>query len=218
MKDIPMFVTENGVASLSFQQIPYTGFAHITIHSSQAFEAFVGECVGFCRAVGAERILACGHDSLNAFPIYTKILRMQMDLQEERGSDCLFPVTEKTLDRWIEIYNTGMKNVPNATILSKRMGLEYVEKGAAYFVHNDGGLLGIGIIEDDVVQAIVSCKKGAGERVMKCLFNAISGDVVKVDVAENNLPAMNLYGRMGFIPISVVKIWHDVTKNIFDVK
>jgi len=79
-------------------------------------------------------------------------------------------------------------------------------------------LLGIGAVEDDTVLAIVSCVKGAGERIMMTLCSAVNGDTVRVEVAENNIPAMRLYERMGFVPTSILKIWYDVTNNICDVK
>ena len=211
MKDIPAFATENGVAALSLQQIPHTGIAHITIHSTQCFNEFLQECVGFCRAVGAQQILACGHKGLLKFPVYTQILRMQSPVLENNNEDCLFPVTDRTLDRWIDIYNAGMKKVSNALILSKRMGTSLLQKGTAYFVHSDGELLGIGMAEGNRVEAIVSCKKGMGERVLKALCGAICGDTVTVEVADNNRPAMSRYRRLGFVTTNVVKVWHDVT-------
>jgi ribosomal protein S18 acetylase RimI-like enzyme len=218
MKDIPMFSTDNGVASLSLQQIPYTGFAHITIHSTVAFEAFLQECVGFCRAAGADTILASGHSNLECYPIYTKLLRMQMPTPNDNGHACLFPLTEDTLDTWMDIYNGRMKSVPNAVIMSKQKAKEFLKKGVAYFVHDNGELLGIGVIEDDEVRVIVSCKKGEGETVMRTLCSAIYADTVKVDVAENNIPAVKLYCRMGFVVTALIKTWYDVSKNFSNVK
>lgn len=218
MKDIPVFATENGVASLSLQQIPYTGFAHISIQSTLNFDAFLRECVGFCRVVGAERILACGHMELQQHPIYTRVLAMQMPTLDDEDQACIFPVTEKSFNEWLDIYNSAMKNVPNAVILSKQMARSLVEKGLAYFVHDNGEVLGIGVVEGNTVQAVVSRKKGAGERVVKSLCGAVRGDTVKVEVAENNQSAMRLYERMGFVATGVLRTWHDVTKNISDVK
>ncbi len=214
MKDIPAFTTENGVASLSLQQIPYTGIAHIKIHSSAALPAFLNDCVGFCCAVGAKQVLACGHSDLEQYPIYTRILTMQMPIPENVDQACLFPVTEKTLANWLEIYNESMKNVPNASFLSKRTGEPILQKNSAYFVHDNGALLGIGLVEDDKILAVASCKKGAGERVMCTLFGAICGDTVKLEVAENNLPAMKLYRRMGFVITGVQNSWFDITKKL----
>lgn len=212
MKDIPIFTTGSGVASLALQQIPYTGTAHITIRSTQACDALLAECVGFCRAVGAERILACGHIDLEAYPVYTKVLKMQMPIPQDTDQACLFPVTEKSFDMWLDTYNHAMKNVPNAVILSRQMGKEIVNQGMAYYVHDKGRVMGIGIADGDTIQGVVSCQKGAGELVMKSLCGALTADTVIVEVAENNTPAMNLYLRMGFIATDIVKVWYDVTK------
>ena len=62
MRDFPVFTTENGVGSLVLKEIPYRKVAYITIQDSLFPEAFLSECVDFCRAVGAERIYACGHE------------------------------------------------------------------------------------------------------------------------------------------------------------
>ena len=214
MKDIPCFATENGVAGLSIQQIPYSGSAYITIHSTQDMDAFLEECIGFCRAVGAERIFACGHNELAKFPVHTRILRLQMPMPREEGVGCLFPVTESTCNTWIEIYNNAMRNVPNAEILSQSRGKELMDKGHAYFVHLDGALMGIGAVCDNKVDAIVSCEKGAGKLVLKALCGALVGDAVVVEVAEDNLPAMKLYNKMGFAATGIVNTWYKVTKLI----
>lgn len=218
MKDIPVFTTENGAAALSLQQIPYSGIAHITIHTTEAFPVFLQECVEFCRAVGAEKILACGHKALTAYPVYTQILRMQMQVTGDIAGACLFPVTESSLEEWMRIYNDAMRGVPNAAILSKKMANDLLARKVAYYVHENGNLLGIGAVEDDTVLAAASCVKDAGERIMMALCSAVIGDTVRVEVAENNIPAMRLYQRMGFVPTGILKIWYDVTKNIYDVK
>ena len=218
MKDIPVFATENGAAALSLQQIPYSGIAHITIHSTEDFSMFLQECVGFCRAVGAVTILACGHKALAPYPVYTQILSMQMQVTGDIADACLFPVTESSLEEWMRIYNDAMRGVPNAAILSKKMANDLLARKVAYYVHENGNLLGIGAVEDDTVLAIASCVKGAGERIMMALCSAVIGDTVRVEVAENNIPAMRLYQRMGFVPTGILKNWYDVTKNLSDVK
>ena len=64
MKNIPMFTTENGVASLILQEIPYRREAYVHIRSTAAPEAFFRECVDFCKMAGAEKIYLTGHPLL----------------------------------------------------------------------------------------------------------------------------------------------------------
>ena len=47
MKDIPVFTTEYGVASLFLREIPYRSRAHIKIQSSQEPEKLLEECISF---------------------------------------------------------------------------------------------------------------------------------------------------------------------------
>ena len=53
MKDIPVFTTENGAASLILGEIPYRGQAYIRIQDSLEPESLLKECVSFCRMCGA---------------------------------------------------------------------------------------------------------------------------------------------------------------------
>ena len=75
MKDIPVFHTEYGVASLFLREIPYRKRAHIKIQSSLEPDKLLEECIGFCRACGAEWIDAAGDPFLekNLSNIYSNL-------------------------------------------------------------------------------------------------------------------------------------------------
>ena len=60
MRNIPVFTTEYGVGSLILREIPYRQEAYIRIQDTKEPEAFLGECVDFCKAAGAERIYGTG--------------------------------------------------------------------------------------------------------------------------------------------------------------
>ena len=62
MRDIPMFTTEYGVASLALREIPYRQEAFITIQATEKPKELLEECIGFCRACGKlmERAFAAG--------------------------------------------------------------------------------------------------------------------------------------------------------------
>jgi histidinol-phosphate/aromatic aminotransferase/cobyric acid decarboxylase-like protein len=68
MKDLPMFTTQNGVASLTLREIPYQQTAYIKLQATRQPKELLEECVGFCRAVGAEKIYASGHEILENYP------------------------------------------------------------------------------------------------------------------------------------------------------
>ena len=145
LKDIPLFDTESGIASLVLREIPYTSRAYVTLRSSQTPQALLRECVEFCRMCGAEEIYATGHPLLEQYPLHTTILELRCAVDALPESDgLLFPVQEQTVEGWREIYNEKMKNVPNAAWMSVADAREMLQKGDGYFVHRAGKLLGIG--------------------------------------------------------------------------
>ena len=58
MRDIPMFTTEYGVASLVLKEIPYRQEAYICILATEQPRELLDECISFCRVCGAEKIFA----------------------------------------------------------------------------------------------------------------------------------------------------------------
>lgn len=211
MRDIPVFTTENGVASLIFKEIPYSQTAYVRIQDSMAPEEFRKECADFCRAVGAEKIYATGHPFLEKYPFHTAIRELTRPLEGLQDTDAaLFPVTEQTLERWREIYNAAMANVPNASYMTQQDAQKMLQRGDGYFVHKSEQLLGIGMAARDRIDAVVSCIPGAGETVMLALTHALSGERILLQVASTNIPACKLYSRMGFIPIKELSRWYQI--------
>ena len=211
MKDIPMFTTEYGVASLFLREITYRGRAHIKIQSTLEPEKLLEECVSFCRMCGAEWIDAAGDEYLEKYPLITSILAMQCDRSRIGETDaCLFPVTEQTLQQWLDIYNERMKDIPNAAYMDSKDGRELLKSGDGYFIHRDGHLLGIGKAKDDFIDTVIAVVPGAGETVVQALCSNLQGDTVKLWVASANLCAVKLYERMGFVPTKELSRWHQI--------
>lgn len=212
MQDIPVFATQLGVASLELQQIPYTENAYIKLQSSENIDDFIKECASFCKMAGAVRVYASGADLENKYPLHTQIWRMSLDRPACTETAMLFPLQENTLGTFLEIYNNGMRSVPNATYLSKAQGRLLLKEKEAYFAHLGGEQLGIGIISGNKIEAVVSCRKGAGELIMNTLCGAISTETVEVEVASENLAAVRLYERMGFVRVEILNTWYDVSE------
>ena len=209
MRDIPVFATELGVGSLVLKDIPYRAVAYIKLLSSEQPEAFLNECASFCRAAGAEHIYASGHSCLEKWKHHTDIYLMCRQ-NFDSATDAVFPVQEHTLDKWLEIYNEAMQDVPNAAYMTKQGGLELLKEKSAYFVHSEGSILGIGVASGDKVQAIAACQKGAGERVLKAICGTLDSEFVNLEVAANNDKAMRLYERLGFVRTKLVASWYEV--------
>ncbi len=212
MRDIPVFTTQHGVASLVLREIPYKGIAYITLQDTLEPEALLRECVAFCKAVGAEHIYAKGHSFLETKPVYTavwKMVRTRDGLPETDAA--LFPVTEDTLDQWRKIYNEKMQDVPNAATMTREDALKLLKRGSGYFVHREDRLLGIGIAAGEIVEAVVALQPGAGEAVMLALCSSLFSERVVLEVASKNTRAVRLYDRLGFMKIRELAVWYDVT-------
>ena len=212
MKNIPVFTTQYGVASLIFEQIPYRAEAYIKIQDSNETEKLLEECRDFCRAVGAQKIYASGHFIPEKYPFHTAVYKMTVCRASLEDTDAaLFPVTKQTLEKWRNIYNSRMAQVANASYMTEADGRKMLDDGDGYFVHREGALLGIGKASGNRIEAVVSCVPGAGRDVVLALNHALSGEEICLEVASANTRAVRLYERMGFIKTAEISRWYIIS-------
>ena len=211
MKDIPIFTTEFGVATLILKEIPYQQTAFIIIRDSLEPEKLLEECIGFCRACGAEKIYATGHPILGSRPLLTAMWEMRRDVAGIPDTDAaLWPVQEKTLGEWRGIYNQKVKSVPNGAWMTEADGKAMLQKGDGYFVHRGGELLGIGRASGGMIDWVASVKPGSGRDVVCALAHALTGDVAVLTVASENQKAVRLYDSLGFVRTKEISRWYRV--------
>lgn len=210
MKNLPMFTTEYGVASLTLEKIPYTHQAYIVIQDTCDPGKLLKDCADFCCAAGAEQVYATGNFIPKEYPLYTEIIVMSRRLQDipETVAE-LVPVDNETLSCWREIYNEKMRNVPNAAFLSIRDS-EKVLNGNAYFIYKEDKMLGIGQIGENTINAVAAVAPGGGKDTVLALCGAIRADSVFLEVARNNQPAIKLYSGLGFSEISTISKWYKI--------
>lgn len=213
MRDFPFFTTEYGIAGLQLKEIPYRGAAYIRVREAQSenLGALLAECKAFCRMAGAEHIYAAGHEGLEGRPLHVRIYEMRGPARVDREDlASLFPVTEKTVGRWRELYNRAMAGVSNAATLEFRDEGEILQAPGAYFVHNQGTLLGIGWLEDTKLLAIAAAQKGAGKTVLNTLLSTVEGANVTLEVASDNERAVRLYESFGFVRTKELARWFEL--------
>ena len=209
MNDIPVFTTEYGVGSLFLKEIPYKKEAYIQIRDSAEPDAFLRECVDFCRMCGAERIYAAGDPVLEQYPLHTVMLQMRGAADRE-SADHLWTVTEENVAQWRGLYNEKMAGIDNAATLSSRDEKLILSDGGAYFVHDGEELLGIGWLSDLELMAIAASKSGMGGRVLRAMLSLVEEQQVHLEVASTNTRAIRLYEKHGFIKTKEIRRWYCV--------
>ena len=169
------------------------------------------ECVGFCRACGAEIIFATGDEYLEKYPVSAVLLRLRCLRSSLPDTDAmLFPVLPEHGDHWRRIYNEKIAGIDNAAYMDGNDLKQMLAKGDGYFVHRDGRLIGIGRASGDTVDFLAATEKGAGRDALAALASLLTEDTVSVTVAESNCRAMALYQRLGFVPVEEVDRWYRI--------
>ena len=210
MKDIPMFTTDSGVSSLILKEIPYKQLAFIHVQDVQSgqLKPHLEECISFCRMLGAEKILAKGHEELQSYPLHSVVVEMTLMHDQREPEANLWPVTQESVTKWREIYNEAMGKFDNHATLTFHDEKRIVQSGGAYFVHRDGAVLGIGWMDGQELLALVSVIPGMGETVARTLFTTVGSDKITLEVVSDNLRAVKLYERMGFVKTREVSRWY----------
>ena len=209
MKDLPMFTTQNGIASLTLREIPYTSKAYILLQSSLSPKALLEECRDFCRAVGAEYVYASGDEVVEEYPYHTTVVTMQCAKACLPASKlCLFPVQEQTVGQWKDIYNEKASSVPNAAWMTDADCKTMLQSGEGYFVHDGETLCGIGRVDAEEIKWVASCVPGMGADVLCALASIVPAETIRLQVADTNIKAMRLYERLGFVAVQSGRPWH----------
>jgi len=105
-----------------------------------------------------------------------------------------------------------MLPVPKASTMTCEEMKKHISQGGCYFVHERDNLLGIGLVSDEKIEAIAACKPGAGETVLRTLCNAMFSEMITVEVASTNIPAIRLYRRLGFQKSAEISRWYKVSE------
>ena len=211
MKNLPVFTTEYGVATLVLKEIPYQETAYIILQDTLNPLMLAQECADFCRACGAARIYARGSDALVKYPLFTSVWEMTCLRGSIPDTDAaLWPVQEKTLTQWREVYNQKVRAVPNGAWMTDADAKEMLAKGDGYFVHRGDMLLGIGKASADRIDWVASVTPGAGADVVKALIHAITEDRVSLSVASVNQKAVALYESLGFLKTAEIARWYTI--------
>ena len=211
MRDIPMFTTSNGVASLLLKKIPFTKEAFVHIRDSLSCDELIKECIDVCRMAGAEHIFVTGHEDLKKHAVYCNVNRYCINKDQLPFTDAVaLPLSQQLSDWWRQVYNEKMAGVAAAAPLSKADVDGLIRAGNAYCVYRDCLALGIGVCDNGEIQAVASLIPGCGKDVVSALGATIEQQQISLCVASTNEKAIRLYQSMGFVNQELESTWYKI--------
>ena len=202
MRDIPLFTVTDGMATLILHEIPFRKEAFVWIRTVfGSVEGLVKECTGFCKAAGAEKVYFSGDMDLSSFPVHARLIyrSVQKSLLPSTQAIAL-PVENE--ERWLASYRHAFRSVPVAQSTPSQEG--------RYDVFLEGNFIGIGQIQGGMLMSVASMEKGRGQDCLCALAAHGQGDFLRLVCAEENIPAMNLYDRLGFTKEKVKEVWYSL--------
>ena len=212
MKNIPVFTTPHGVATLVLREIPYSAKAYILPQSVFTDTAqLVQECAEFCRAAGAEQVYAKLDTAIEGAVFQCEVWELQHsgELPRAERELELTPVNEANCEDYRRLYNEKFAHVDNAAYCERADAVKLAEEGGWLYVQ-EGEVLGLGQVQGDELRAIATARKGLGFDLAIALMKKLQTDSIRLQVASSNAPALGLYERLGFEKTAVRSRWYRI--------
>ena len=217
MRDIPMFTGTHGLASLVFREVAITGRAYVVVRAiwnGQA-AAFLEECLGFCRAVGAKEVYATyEEEELPANHAYDMIRMERKKAGLPLGKPVeLEPLTPENGADFLEIYNTCFQGVVGASRYGREDLLRLFDKDCGFLAKKDGKFAGVAEISETGLESIAVLPefRGLGYDLALAVLPMVPRKTVSLKVASTNEKAIALYQRLAFEEKGIVRRWYCLT-------
>ena len=215
MKNIPMFTSAYGLATLILKEIPWNGHAYILIRSvwNGQIAELLEECRGFCRAVGAEEI--CASWETETLPAVHAFDMLEMtcpkaELPMPQRTVELEQVTPETAEDYLRIYNQCFRQVPAAASYDKKSLQPLYGEELAWLARVDGSFAAVAEISREGLEgvAVLPEFRGLGYDLLCTVLPMVPSLQVKLKVASTNSQAIRLYERLGFAETGVQRRWY----------
>ena len=217
MKDIPIFTTPAGTASLILREIPYKRTAYVLVRSvlPGGMGETLRECRAFCLQAGAERVLASADGPLD-LPHDHDMLSMSRPkpgLPIPEPPVPLVPVTRENVRDYQAIYNRLFTQIPGAATCHGMELDRLLSSGGAFLAAPEGKFSGIGETDGGELRAVgvLPEYRGLGRRLTLTLLGRLEGPDLRLRVSSVNERALRLYERLGFQRRGVLSRWYIVT-------
>ena len=215
MKDLPIFTGQFGMGSLVLREIPYKRCAYVLVRSAREghMRDFLEECSGFCRAAGAEWVLASAPEPLTFLPHVHDML--EYACRRDQLPPPLEPVELEAVDdgnaeQFREIYNDLFRAIPNAATCTPEALRRVREKSRAFLAKVGGETAGICQWSGSELEAIgvLPAFQGLGHQLALTAFAQMEGETLTLRVSSSNSRALRLYQKLGFDRTRVLSSWY----------
>jgi len=215
MKDIPVFTSEFGIATLILREIPTKRCAYVLIRSFRpdSLTPLLAECRQFCLAAGAEQVSVSGEAPLDNLAHLHDLVEMRCrrcDLPPLAEPVALERVTAENAETYLSVYNRLFEAIPNAETYTRRELGPLIESGRAAVAVVDGRPAGIGEWQGSELRAVgvLPEYRGLGERLTLSILAGMEGDAFTLRVSSVNERALRLYRRLGFRQTRILSRWY----------
>ena len=212
MKDIPVFTGAHGIATLVLKEIPWSGCGYVIVRSVwDDAAAFLEECLGFCRACGAEQVYASWGLAELPAPHGYDMVELQMkksELPQGRNIE-IEELTKETGRMFLNVYDRCFQSVPNAASYSEKDVARLLGEETAYLVFRDGVCAAIAEISKEGLEAVavLPAYRGLGYDLTRTVLERVPSLTLKLKTASTNERALRLYKRLGFQQTAVLSRW-----------
>lgn len=212
MKNIPVFTTSHGIATLILREIPFNARAYIlpqSVFTTQ--QRLLYECADFCRAAGAQQVFACLDRAVQGAAFHCQIWELCRSgtLPTAQREVSLIPLSTGNMASYLTLYNERFRNVDYAAHCDQRAATLAQTEGGWLWQEN-GVTLGLGQAWNGELRAIATSRPGLGYDLALALMRTLDTDEVRLTVASTNTPALRLYERLGFEKVAVRSQWYQI--------
>jgi GNAT superfamily N-acetyltransferase len=218
MNNIPVFIGQNGTATLILREIPFSGKAYVLLRTvlPDCLSGLIQECGDFCRQCGAVAIFVSREDDRAPLPLPHAYDILQLAVQKASlpsGS----PVTLRPMDEtndmeFLRIYNRCFQTVSHALSYDRGQLKRIYRSGQQAFlaVDADGSYWGIGELHGSELAAVglLPEYRGRGYDLTLSLLSLCPGPELTLTVASDNDPALGLYDKLGFHVTGIESSWY----------
>ena len=215
MKNIPMFTSSYGLATLILKEIAWNGRAYVLVRSvwNDQTAALLDECRSFCRAVGAEEIYASWDaEELPAEHAWDMIDMAcpKSALPAPRQTVELEQATPETAEDYLRIYNQCFRDVPAAASYDRKSLEPLYGEEMIWLAKVHGQYAAVAEISKEGLEGIAVLPefRGLGFDLAATVLRMVPSTEVRLKVASTNVRARRLYDRLGFAEVGISRRWY----------